>query len=96
MLGTPRASVYSGCIGNDENGKTLRTVTEAAGVETQYQVDESTVTGTCAVLITDKERYTIHTRSQCIYAYFRSLCTNLGAANNFKKTHMESPTMQKV
>jgi len=81
LLGTPRASVYVGCIGKDDNGKTLRSATEAAGVETQYLYDETAVTGTCAVLITDKER---------------SLCTNLGAANNYKKSHIESPILQKV
>jgi len=81
LLGTPRAAVYVGCIGNDANGKTLKDTTEAAGVETQYLVDEKEVTGTCAVLITHKER---------------SLCTNLGAANNYKKSHIESPALQKV
>lgn len=81
LLGTPRASAYVGCIGNDENGKTLKNTTEAAGVVTHYLVDEATVTGTCAVLVTDKER---------------SLCTNLGAANNYKKAHIESPALQQV
>jgi len=81
LIGTPGASVYVGCIGNDTNGKTLKNTTEAAGVVTQYLVDESAVTGTCAVLVTDKER---------------SLCTNLGAANNYKKSHIESPALQQI
>jgi adenosine kinase len=81
LIGTPRSSVYVGCIGNDANGKTLKSTTEAAGVMTQYLVDENTPTGTCAVLITDKER---------------SLCTNLGAANNYKKAHIESPALQQI
>jgi adenosine kinase len=81
LIGTPRSTVYVGCIGNDANGKTLKNTTEAAGVVTQYLVDENTPTGTCAVLITDKER---------------SLCTNLGAANNYKKSHIESPALQQI
>jgi len=81
LLGTPKATVYVGCIGNDENGKMLRDVTESAGVQTHYLVDEKAPTGTCAVLITHKER---------------SLCTQLGAANNYKKHHIESADLQKV
>jgi len=75
------SAIYVGCIGSDDHGKVLRETTEAAGVVTHYYVDDKKVTGTCAVLITNKER---------------SLCTNLGAANNYKKDHIESPTLQKV
>ena len=38
-------------------------------------------TGTCAVLIKDKER---------------SLCANLAAANEYKQTHLESAEVQAV
>ena len=43
--------------------------------------DATVPTGTCAVLIKDKER---------------SLCANLAAANNYKKTHLESAEVQAV
>lgn len=43
--------------------------------------DTETPTGTCAVLIKDKER---------------SLCANLAAANNYKKDHLDSVEIQDV
>eukprot|EP01110_Echinostelium_bisporum_P006636 TRINITY_DN26362_c0_g1_i1.p1 TRINITY_DN26362_c0_g1~~TRINITY_DN26362_c0_g1_i1.p1 ORF type:complete len:355 (+),score=175.91 TRINITY_DN26362_c0_g1_i1:41-1066(+) len=83
LLGPGRKNFtcYTGCIGNDDNGKVLRTATESSGVETHYLVDTAQPTGTCAVLITDKER---------------CLMTNLGAANHYKNSHMVSAEMQAV
>eukprot|EP01111_Echinosteliopsis_oligospora_P016454 TRINITY_DN684_c0_g1_i1.p1 TRINITY_DN684_c0_g1~~TRINITY_DN684_c0_g1_i1.p1 ORF type:complete len:338 (+),score=134.20 TRINITY_DN684_c0_g1_i1:94-1107(+) len=75
MLGGSGNVTYVGCVGNDDNGKTLKKVTEEAGVKTLYQVEEGVPTGTCAVLVTNKER---------------SLVTNLGAANCYKKAHFEA------
>jgi len=72
---------YIGAIGKDANGETLNKVTSAAGVTTHYLVDEKVPTGTCAVLITNKER---------------SLVTNLGAANHYKLAHFQSPELQQV
>jgi len=76
-----KATAYIGCIGKDANGNTLRQVTEAAGVQTHYLVDEKAVTGTCAVLLSHKER---------------SLVTNLGAANNYNISHFQTPEIQAV
>eukprot|EP00794_Sanderia_malayensis_P016310 gene16310-17954_t len=76
ILQRPHTSAYFGCVGKDKYADKLREISEKAGVNVQYQVDESTPTGTCAVLITDKNR---------------SLVANLGAANNFKKSHIEKP-----
>jgi adenosine kinase len=76
-----KATAYIGCIGNDENGRTLKQVTEAAGVSTHYLVDQTEVTGTCAVLLTNKER---------------SLVTNLGAANKYNIAHFQTPEIQAV
>jgi len=81
LIGTPRATGYIGCIGKDENGKTLQSALEKVGVATHYLVEEKEPTGVCAVLIVDKER---------------SLCTNLGAANHYKLSHYESAEIQKV
>jgi len=81
MLQVPKASVYIGCIGNDKFGKTLREAAEKDGVTPHYLVDPTTPTGTCAVLIRNKER---------------SLVANLSAANNYKKTHFDSPEIQAI
>ena len=43
-------------VGKDKYADKLREIAEQAGVNVQYQVDESTPTGTCAVLITEKDR----------------------------------------
>jgi adenosine kinase len=49
---------YVGCVGNDEYGRKLAATCAAGGVHTNYQIDEETPTGTCAVLISraDGER----------------------------------------
>jgi len=77
----PGATNYIGCIGNDENGKNMKAAAEEYGVTTRYLVDNDTATGTCAVLITDKER---------------SMVAFLGAAEKHKKEHLETPEMQEV
>jgi len=69
------ATAFMGCVGNDEYGKTLEQCASADGVLTHYMVDESTPTGTCAVLVKGGER---------------SLIANLAAANNFNKSHLET------
>ena len=53
---------YMGCIGKDKFGQVLQDATKEAGVNCNFMIDESTPTGTCAVCITDKERY-----SKCIF-----------------------------
>lgn len=50
-------------------------------VSVHYLEDETTPTGTCAVLITDKDR---------------SLVANLAAANCYKKDHFDSSAIQEV
>jgi sugar/nucleoside kinase (ribokinase family) len=56
MLQAPKATTYLGCVGNDDFGKKLKEAAEKDGVTPHYLVDEATPTGTCAVLVTDKER----------------------------------------
>merc|ERR1712032_1554629 len=70
-----------GCVGKDDNAEKLRAACTADGVNAQYMEDPSTPTGCCACLILDKER---------------SLCTNLGAANNYKVDHTQKPEMWKI
>jgi len=66
---------FMGCVGTDDYAKTMQECTEKDGVTTHYMKDETTPTGTCAVLVKDGER---------------SLIANLSAANNFKESHLES------
>jgi len=81
MLQVPHATGYIGCVGNDENGKRLKQAAESYGMDTHYLVDSSKPTGTCAVLIHDKER---------------SLIANLGAAEAYKEEHFQSKEIQDV
>jgi len=64
------ATVYIGCIGKDDFGAELRKKAEADGVSVHYLEDPTAKTGSCAVLITNKDR---------------SLVANLSAANLYKK-----------
>jgi len=74
-LGTPDATTFMGCIGkDDEFGKILETNTRKLGVNTIYQYDEKTPTGTAACLVTGNNR---------------SLIANLAAANCFSKDHID-------
>lgn len=68
-------TAFMGCIGCDEYGQKLEECATKDGVLTHYMKDETTGTGTCAVLVKDGER---------------SLIANLAAANNFKKDHLET------
>lgn len=81
MLQTPKATNFIGCVGKDEFGAQLKKSAEADGVTVHYLEDEKEQTGTCAVLIKDKER---------------SLIANLAAANCYKKAHMETEPIKKV
>jgi len=68
-------TAYMGCVGTDGYGKQLEDCAAEDGVKVHYMKDESTPTGTCAVLVKGGER---------------SLIANLAAANNFKPSHLES------
>ncbi|KAL6051595.1 Adenosine kinase [Balamuthia mandrillaris] len=75
MLRVPGASRYIGCIGKDKFGETLRAAAEKDGLDVHYLEDPDTPTGTCAVLVTNKDR---------------SLVANLSAANCYKKDHLDN------
>ena len=47
----PGKCAYFGCIGKDETAKVLEQELEKKGVHGNFHHDESTPTGTCAVLI---------------------------------------------
>jgi adenosine kinase len=75
------AATFLGCVGNDKFGHELKKSAEKDGLHVEYQVDEKTPTGTCAVLVVGKER---------------SLIANLGAANNYSHEHFKSEKIQSL
>jgi adenosine kinase len=81
MTKSPGQTAFMGCVGNDAYGKNLEECATKDGVLVHYMKDETTPTGTCAALIKDGER---------------ALIANLAAANNFKPTHLETPTAKEL
>ena len=79
MAQAPGMTTFVGCIGKDDFGATLKAAVAADGVREIYMEDESTATGTCAVLVKDNER---------------SLVANLAAANNYKHEHFQTAPVQ--
>ena len=75
MLQQPGATGFMGCIGDDDFGRRLGESAARDGVQTYYQIDSTTPTGTCACLIIGKER---------------SLIANIAAANNFVIDHVRA------
>ncbi|XP_038060019.1 adenosine kinase-like isoform X2 [Patiria miniata] len=76
VLGLPERTTFCGCIGEDDYAKNMREKMAEAKVRTSYLVDKEQPTGTCAAVITGKNR---------------SLVANLAAANHFKKDHLLKP-----
>lgn len=72
---------FMGCVGEDEYGKELAETASNDGVLVHYMKSTDTPTGTCAALIVGGER---------------SLVTNLGAANEFKPSHLETDVAKKL
>ena len=81
MIQTKNSTSYIGCVGKDAFGATLRKAAEADSVHVHYLEDEAHATGTCAVLVHEKER---------------SLVANLSAANHYKMDHLEKPDIRAV
>ena len=81
MSGQPSFAAYIGSVGDDEFGRQLRAAAERDGVTPYYHTEAGVPTGTCAVLVHDKER---------------SLVANLAAAEKYSKAHYESEAIQAV
>lgn len=77
----PNSTAYIGCVGKDALADQLRAANDKEGLYTPYQVIDSAQTGACAVVIT---------------GHHRSLCTELGAAEKFDKSHLETPEVKKI
>lgn len=76
ILKQPNVVTFMGCIGEDKNAEIMKEKAKEVGLNTAYQVDSKTPTGTCAVLISGKDR---------------SLVAHLAAANNFNVSHLDDP-----
>lgn len=76
MLNIPDSTSYFGAVGVDEYGTTLEQKAVEDGVKVLYQKCDGVPTGTCAVLVNGGER---------------SLVANIGAANSFTATHLDTP-----
>ena len=59
LTGVPNATTFFGCINKDEFGKIMENKAKEAGVNTQFQYTDKEPTGTCAVIVTGKNRYRI-------------------------------------
>eukprot|EP00128_Syssomonas_multiformis_P012371 Colp12_sorted_trinity150504_noHs@19494 len=79
-MSAPGSTAFIGCIGKDKFGEEMQKAIASSGVQAPYLIDETTPTGTCAVLVT---------------GHNRSLVANLAAANNYKKEHLLTPEIWK-
>lgn len=73
LLGKPGISTYIGCVGTDKYADLLTNAATSEGLRVNYMRTSEQPTGTCAVLLTDKNR---------------SLVANLGAAEYYKEEHL--------
>jgi len=85
-LDSPSCTSFVGCIGKDEFGSTMKKQLDHNGVQPLFlevdpAADPKNKTGTCAVLVKDKER---------------SLIANLAAAELYKIEHFESAEIQEA
>jgi len=75
VKGHEKRTGYIGCIGKDVRGDQLKKLCSDSGVDFLNMTSETSETGVCGVLITGTNR---------------SLCTRLGAANDYKADHLKS------
>ena len=69
----PGKCAFFGSIGDDEVGRTLQNELERTGIHGLFSVDAEAPTGSCAVLVHQKER---------------TLCANLAACLKYKAEHL--------
>ena len=66
---------YFGSVGKDERGESLTKNLVDDGMNANMHIQEDTPTGTCAVIVVDKDR---------------TLCANLAAACKYQTSHLEA------
>eukprot|EP00002_Diphylleia_rotans_P011134 TRINITY_DN2205_c0_g1_i1.p1 TRINITY_DN2205_c0_g1~~TRINITY_DN2205_c0_g1_i1.p1 ORF type:complete len:346 (-),score=90.45 TRINITY_DN2205_c0_g1_i1:210-1247(-) len=81
MLQSSNVTAFLGATGDDEYGRILRKTAEADGVNVCYEVSQEYPTGTCAVLVHEKDR---------------SMVANLAAASHYSFAHFQSQEVQQV
>lgn len=52
----PNVATFMGCIGKDENAEIMKEKANEVGLNVVYQINDTVKTGTCAVLVTGKDR----------------------------------------
>eukprot|EP01083_Nonionella_stella_P020805 57714_1 len=77
----PGLTSYIGCIGEDDFGRTLQKLVAADGVKAAFKITDEVPTGTCAVLIHEKDR---------------SMVANLSAANKYDPSHLEQKDVWEI
>lgn len=99
----PNSTVYLGAVGKDDLADQLRAANKKEGLKEDYQVVEGVPTGACAVIITGHHRWASSkfriagASSRCrATMVHRSLCTQLGAAEKFSKSHLSTPAVAKA
>lgn len=75
ILKYPNVCTFMGAIGQDHNAEIMKEKAKEVGLNTIYQINEKLPTGTCAVLITHKDR---------------SLVAHLAAADKFTEDHLDN------
>ncbi|KAF5275369.1 hypothetical protein FQA39_LY06826 [Lamprigera yunnana] len=81
ILGKSNTTVMFGCVGKDEQGKILKTLIEASGVQTQYIEHDNEPTGTSLVLISGTSR---------------TLLAHIGAAQQISVEDLQSIKMKTI
>lgn len=69
----PGKCAFFGSIGEDEIGRTLQNELERNGIHGYFSIEKEIPTGSCAVLVHEKER---------------TLCANLAACTHYKEEHL--------
>ena len=80
----PGKCAYFGCIGKDEVAKVLEDELEKAGMHGYFHHDESTPTGTCAVIIREKERTLVANLAACLKYPTKHLKDNMSVLERSK------------
>jgi len=80
----PGKCSYFGCIGKDEYGRVLEEELAKTGVNAHFHKDETTPTGTCAVLIKNKERALVANLGACLKYPTQHLKDNMEILENTK------------
>lgn len=82
ILQKPNVTTFFGCVSDDKYAKILKERAAKNGVNVQFQYNPDKPTGRCAVLVTES----VH----------RSLCADLGAAEQFTVDHIKKPENKKL